>query len=169
MRFADEVLSFSDLSLPDDDLADIGVGKRELDMAQRLVEEMTEEWKPEQYTDSYRDDLLRRVDEKIAAGETHLLTPAAPAGEEGSARGSADVIDLAAMLKRSIEERAGGVKKDSATKSPTARKASGKSTVTELAPRSAARKAPASAAKKPPKAKMPAKTSATTETRRKHA
>lgn len=111
MRFADEVLPFNDLSLPDNDLADIGVGKRELDMAQRLVDDMTEGWNPGQYTDTYRDDLLKRVDEKIAAGETHLLTPSGPAMEAGS-RG-AEIIDLAAMLKRSIEERGGAAKKTS--------------------------------------------------------
>jgi len=179
MRFADEVLSFSDLSLPDDDLADIGVGKRELDMAQRLVEEMTEEWTPEQYTDSYRDDLLARVEEKIAAGETHLLTPAAPAGEDGSVRGSADIIDLAAMLKRSIEERGASGKKASGAKTASAstRKTTGKSTVTPITPRKAANKPAAARAapKKPAKtpartaAKAPTKSTPSVEARRKRA
>ncbi len=108
MRFADEVLAFNDLPLPDENLSGMGVGKRELDMAKRLVEEMTEEWNPAQYSDSYRDDLLKRVDEKIAAGETHLLTPPSPS-VEGAAHG-AEIIDLAAMLKRSIEERGGATK-----------------------------------------------------------
>lgn len=177
MRFADEVLEFSDLSLPDDDLADMGVGKRELDMAQHLIEDMTEQWKPEQYRDSYRDDLLARVDEKIAAGETHLLTPAAPAGEDGSERGSADIIDLAAMLKRSIEERSTGAKKQGAADTPAGspRKATRKSTVTPLTARKTASKraTPNAASKDPAKtpavAKTPAKSTSRAESRPKRA
>lgn len=117
MRFADEVLAFDDLALPGEDLSDIGVGKRELDMAQRLVEEMTEEWAPEKYRDSYRDDLLARVEEKIGAGETHLLTPSGPGAEEGGRTG-AEIIDLAAMLKRSIEERGTATKAGGRTARP---------------------------------------------------
>ncbi|MDB5800677.1 MAG: hypothetical protein JWL63_1616 [Rhodocyclales bacterium] len=142
MRFADEVLAFNDLSLPDGSLASLGIGKRELDMAKHLVEEMTEEWRPEQYSDSYRDDLLKHVEEKISAGETHLLTP--PSTErEGSPHG-AEIIDLAAMLKRSIEERSGTGKK-SAGKS--AGKATAKSSVTELPTAASARKRATSARK----------------------
>lgn len=106
MRFADEVLAYSELALPELDLSEVGVGARELDMAQRLVDDMTEDWKPEQYTDTYREDLLARVEEKVEAGETHVLTPSAPGGAEGPR--SAEIIDLAAMLRRSIEERSGG-------------------------------------------------------------
>jgi DNA end-binding protein Ku len=176
MRFADEVLAFSDLSLPGSDLADIGVGKRELEMAQRLVDDMTEEWSPEHYGDSYRDDLLARAEEKIAAGETHLLTPASAESEEGG-RASAEIIDLAAMLKRSIEERGGRGRKgvDSArqaAKAGAVRKSSEKSPVTGLAkPRVNASKlvAPKTAAKTRTARRTAAKPAPAAEARRKRA
>ena len=61
MRFADEMLSADDLYVPQEDLETVGVGARELEMAQQLVDQMTEPWRPEQYRDTYREDLLARI------------------------------------------------------------------------------------------------------------
>lgn len=102
MRFADEVVPIEDLSLPSG-----GKGKaatpREVAMATRLVKDMSEDWKPEQYRDTYREDLMARIHAKIKAGKTHLLTPAS---EEAAPSGKgAKVIDMMALLKQSIGHR----------------------------------------------------------------
>lgn len=104
MRFADEVLPVSELKLPPLELKAVGVSPREIEMAQRLVEEMVEPWQPEQFRDTYRDDLLARIKHKIKSGRTHLLTPPgeAPAPRRG---GGAEIIDLMALLKKSLHER----------------------------------------------------------------
>ncbi|WP_420995426.1 Ku protein [Cupriavidus sp. 30B13] len=106
MRFADEVAPLSDLRLPKPGAKGTGVGPREIDMAARLIEDMSEEWAPGQYKDTYRDDLMARIDEKVAAGRTHELTPA----DEGAAepRQGAKVIDMMALLRQSIAQRGKG-------------------------------------------------------------
>jgi DNA end-binding protein Ku len=71
-------------------------------MALRLVEDMADEWKPQKYKDTYREDLLKRVKEKVKAGETEEIT--APEKEERTAKG-ADVIDLMSLLKKSVEKK----------------------------------------------------------------
>ena len=38
-------------------------------MAEQLVEAMVGEWRPEQYRDTYRDDVLRMIDEKVKGGK----------------------------------------------------------------------------------------------------
>ncbi len=103
MRFADEVLKPEDMVKVDEEAARVSAA--ELEMAQRLVDEMTAEWDPAQYHDTYRDDLLRRIDARIEAGQTHELAPAA---EEPSPRAAAPVIDLMAALRQSLERKAGG-------------------------------------------------------------
>ncbi len=103
MRYADEIVSQEDLSVPPSSLSDAGVSERETDMALRLVEDMTEKWQPERFRDAYREDLLARIESRIEAGQTHTLTVAAKAGEP---RHSAKVIDLMSMLKQSIDSRA---------------------------------------------------------------
>lgn len=101
MRFPDEVLQPEDLYVPDSELKKVGVGERELEMAERLVDEMSQGWQPEQYRDTYREDLLARIEARIEAGETHTLTPA---GDEAADRGGdAQVIDLMAALRQSVQ------------------------------------------------------------------
>jgi DNA end-binding protein Ku len=67
-------------------------------MAEKLIEEMTEPWKPEKYHDSYREDLMKRINEKIRSKETHTLTEAPKAKPQKSA----EIIDLMAVLKQSL-------------------------------------------------------------------
>jgi len=68
------------------------------------VKEMTGRWKPQAFKDTYRQDLLRRINEKIRKRQTHELTP--PAAEEEE-RPSAEVIDLMAVLQKSLKSRGG--------------------------------------------------------------
>ena len=101
MRFADEVVPVEDLSLPGGKKH--AASAREVQMAAKLVEDMTEDWNPKQYHDSYREDLLARVHAKVKAGKTHLLTAADEADDDApSARKGAKVIDMMALLKQSL-------------------------------------------------------------------
>jgi DNA end-binding protein Ku len=79
-------------------------GGRELEMALKLVDEMTEKWKPEAYEDTYRGDLMKRIEQKIKAGQTHTLTePEADAGEPRATGGK--VVDLMSLLERSLAQK----------------------------------------------------------------
>ena len=98
LRYADELRPAGDLELPGHAKA----SAREVEMALRLVKEMSEKWKPEKYHDTYRDDLLARIKEKVKAGETREITE--PEDEKKAPRKGAEVIDLMALLKRSVEE-----------------------------------------------------------------
>lgn len=81
---------------------------RELTMALKLVDEMTEKWKPGAFSDTYRDDLLKRIEQKVKAGQTHALTePEAEVTGEGSA-GGGKVVDLMSLLERSLSQKGGG-------------------------------------------------------------
>lgn len=165
MRWAEEVLPMDDLRLPSGGTKNAGVSPREIEMASKLVEDMQEDWSPEAYRDTYRDDLLKRIDEKVSAGKTHVLTPA-DAGDTGT-RKSAEVIDMMALLKQSIAQRGAGdgkapkktgakaAGKDSGKDSEKDGKASGRAT----AKRAPAKKKTAAAAKRPA-AKAPQRKSA---------
>jgi DNA end-binding protein Ku len=100
LRYADEMREAKDLDLSN--LKNTKATAKELDLALRLIKDMEEDWKPEQYKDTYRDDLLKRIEEKVKAGQTQEIT--APEKEGKEARG-ADVIDLMALLKKSVEKK----------------------------------------------------------------
>lgn len=96
-------------------------GARELTMALKLIDEMTEKWKPEAFTDTYRDDLMKRIEQKLKAGETHALTEA-EAEETRRATGDGKVVDLMSLLERSLTQKGGGAKSDDSTARATRRK-----------------------------------------------
>ncbi|HEX5767121.1 MAG TPA: Ku protein [Burkholderiales bacterium] len=96
LRYADELKEPSELKVPA-----AKVSAKELDMAMRLVEDMADEWKPERYRDTFRDDLLKRIEEKVKAGQTEELTE--PEKERKAEK--AEVIDLMDLLKKSIERK----------------------------------------------------------------
>ena len=98
LRYADELKAPAELEIPK-----AKVTAKELDMALRLVEDMADEWEPKKYKDTYREDLLKRIKEKVKAGQTEELTEPEE-GAEKPARG-ADVIDLMSLLKQSVERK----------------------------------------------------------------
>ncbi len=77
---------------------------KELQMALKLVDQMTEEWEPERYRDTYRGDLMKRIEEKVASGNTRTLTK--PQKRERP-QGAGKVVDLMALLEKSLQESRG--------------------------------------------------------------
>ena len=105
LRYANELRPTKELQIPANSLKTAGVTSRELEMATKLVEEMSERWKPAQYKDTYREDLMRLIKKRIKGGKTEVVT----GPEEGEAQdkpGRAKVVDLMALLKRSVQRSA---------------------------------------------------------------
>lgn len=98
LRFAHELRQIKGFKLPKDSPSTYNISEREHDLARQLVEAMTAEWDPTEYEDEYRSALLNYIEEKVAAGG---LTPKA-ASEDEPLRESANVIDLAALLRESL-------------------------------------------------------------------
>ena len=98
MRFGNELVSPSAVKLP----AEKKLGARELTMAKTLMDQMTEDWKPDRYTDDYRSALMKLIDKKIESGGKELPNP-----EHGKKRAT-NVIDLAAVLQQSLKDASGG-------------------------------------------------------------
>jgi len=101
LRYADEIRSRDELDVPQGALHH-KVSAKELDMALRLIDDMSEKWRPEKFKDTYRGDLMARIKEKIEQGQTEELTRPEK-GEKEPAR--ADVIDLMALLKKSVAQK----------------------------------------------------------------
>ncbi len=80
-------------------------------MAQRLVDDMTEQWDPEQYHDTFKDNVMALVERKLKDGKLEAVAEEPEAEDSG-----ADVIDLTELLRRSL-----GGKKDKAKEAPKSR------------------------------------------------
>ena len=140
LRYADELRPTKDFALPEEGLKGAHVTSKEVDLAKRLIDDMTEHWKADEFKDTYHQDLMRRIEEKIKKGETREITE--PDAEETKAPRSAQVIDLAALLKQSLDK--GGLRRKAADprRSPKA-EASGKTALRVVASARGSAKAPA--------------------------
>jgi DNA end-binding protein Ku len=119
LRWPAEVRSLDELDLGSD-VTKPSLAKGELDMAKRLVEDMSADWQPDEYRDSFQEKIMALVAKKAKAGKVEDVESQAGSEE----RKSADVIDLTELLKRSLAGKPAA--KKPATKKPAAKKASKK-------------------------------------------
>lgn len=119
LRWPAEVRSLATLELGPE-VTKPELAKGELDMAKRLVQDMSADWKPDDYRDSFEDKIMALVEKKAHEGKIEDVETAT--GEEE--RKTADVIDLTELLKRSLGGKA-TAKPKSASK-PAARKKASK-------------------------------------------
>jgi DNA end-binding protein Ku len=93
MYYADEVRDFGEIDRGES----AKIQGREAELARRLIDELSnEEFRPEQYTDEYRNRVLEVVNQKVEGKEI----TAAPPQEERT-----KVIDLMEALRASLEKR----------------------------------------------------------------
>src|SRR5690349_9422127 len=92
MRFSHEIVDAGSLNLPK--VSD--VSKKEMDLANMLINSMSDKFEPVKYKDDYYDKVLEIVQMKVAG-----VSPQAPAVK---GPGPAKVIDLMEILKQSLSE-----------------------------------------------------------------
>ncbi|HEX3773957.1 MAG TPA: Ku protein [Polyangiaceae bacterium] len=100
LRFADELRDTTDLDLPEENLKKLGITSRELEMAEKLISGMVDEWKPEKYRDDYRKDLLSLIHARAKAGDVNTVTKESK--KAAKPEKSAKVVDLVALLAESV-------------------------------------------------------------------
>src|SRR5436305_6611367 len=132
---------------------DIDVRPQELQMAQSLIDTLSGDFQPEQYSDNYREALQALIDAKVEGRE--VVQPEQPTGDTGT------VVDLMAALRASVEAakqvRGGGSAADDSASAGTTSKTAGRKTAASK--KSAAKKTSAKKAK--PAAKKSAAKSTT--------
>ena len=111
MHFAEELSDAEKLNVP----KTLEPGKRELDMANALVESMSAKWDPEKYHDDYREALLEVIEEKVESGGKEIED------KPKEKKASTKVIDLVAVLQESLAKSQGAKKKPAAKAAPAKR------------------------------------------------
>jgi DNA end-binding protein Ku len=101
LRFKEDVMVLETMYWPDeirpaefDELEkDVKIRPQEVQMAQSLIENLSDEWDPSAFRDEYREALLEIVEKKAAGEEITVVEEAEPA----------KVVDLMEALKASVE------------------------------------------------------------------
>lgn len=103
LRFPQELVKPSEYSIPEGDAKDWHVSAKELEMAEALLESMSEDWDPSQYKDEFRKRLVDIINERIKQkGATTHVGEEEP---EEEAEPSTNVVDFMALLQKSLEKK----------------------------------------------------------------
>jgi DNA end-binding protein Ku len=104
LRYPDEIRDDGELKIPAANAKNASITDKELKMAMALVQGMSEDWKPSQYSDTYREDVMAMIEKKIKAKQTKTITMPDP--DEKPAKRS-NVIDLVSLLQASLGKKPG--------------------------------------------------------------
>lgn len=110
MRYAEELVDVREYHFPPAK----DMRKPELQMAVTLVENLADKWDPSQYTDEYRENLMKIIKAKMKGKQAHLVEHVEPQ--------NAEVVDLMERLRQSLQGAGGTTtakKKTSRAKSTT--------------------------------------------------
>lgn len=125
LRFKDDAFVLETMYWPDEireaDFGgvdvDVKIRDQELAMARQLIESLTAEWEPEEFTDEYREALLRIVEAKVNGEEIEVVEP----------EPTAKVVDLMEALKASVAAAKKGGEPEAEAASGSGRSSSKKS------------------------------------------
>src|SRR4051812_5941626 len=97
MRFSDELADLGEFTFP----KKVDVRPAELKMAGQLIENLVSKWEPDKYTDEYKENLMRVINAKMKGKSPRLI-------DEDRTPKQAEVVDLMARLRASLEGKKGG-------------------------------------------------------------
>ena len=102
LRWADEIRPWTELELPGKVSGPSKPKPAELQMAAKLVKDMTARWAPERYADTFGEAIRALLKKRRDAGETAQVQPQEEAPDD-----SANVVDLTELLRASLVRRPG--------------------------------------------------------------
>ncbi|MBS0286950.1 MAG: Ku protein [Proteobacteria bacterium] len=106
LRYPQEVKKATEVGVPSEPVSNYKISKKEFDIAKQLVDTMTINWDPKRYTNEYRQELLKLIEEKIATKGKKVIKHIEKAEFKQT-----NVVDFMDLLKKSIQ-------KQKSTKSP---------------------------------------------------
>ena len=135
---------------------DIDVRPQELQMAESLIDTLSGDFQPEQYSDNYREALQALIEAKVEGRE--VVQPEQPAGDTGT------VVDLMAALRASVEAAKQGRSGDASAETSATTRTPSKRTAKPAAKKASAKATSKSAKSSKPAAKKATAKSATKKT-----
>lgn len=102
LRFSHEVQEVHEAKFLDNfELKKIKVSPREIKAAKVLVDEMSAKWNPDQYENTYQDELLKYIKKKIKSGDVKKVSE--EEGKDKIKKIDTNVIDLMPFLQQSLK------------------------------------------------------------------
>ncbi|MEO6926471.1 MAG: Ku protein [Rhodanobacter sp.] len=150
LRYPQELVDAEEYKIPQGAASSYRISAKEIQMAEQLIDSMSDKWNPGDYRDEFRDR-LRKVIEKRLKSEG-LVTPPENDDTEVPEGASTNVVDFMALLQKSLASKKrtpagkktapakpsrGSAKKPAAKSSAAAKKSSTRKATAKKTPRKA--------------------------------
>ncbi len=143
LRYPQEMVDAGEYKIPQDAPSAYRITDKEIQMAQELIESMSDEWKPGDYRDDYRDRLRKVIEKRLKS--KGVVTPPEDDEREAPENDSTNVVDFMSLLQKSLASNKRTPAKKAAARKTAKRAPKKKSTAKSAGP---AKKKSAKAAKK---------------------
>ncbi len=101
LRWGNEIRNWENLDIPVEGTKAVAISEKELKMAEQLINDMSSTWNPEAYRDSFKDEIMKLVHQKVEKGD--LQSVIQPEQAE-TPSGGAQILDLTELLQRSLKK-----------------------------------------------------------------
>ncbi len=99
LRYANEIRNLANFSLPEDNINKYKVTNKEISVAEKLIQSMTEKWNPTKYKDEFKIEVEKWLNHKLK----HL--PLRVMKNRDTAIKSHNVVNFMDLLKKSVKEK----------------------------------------------------------------
>lgn len=102
LRFPQELVDVADYAIPEGSARSWKVTPREMEMAEMLMESMTEDWTPANYRDEFRERLSEVIKQRIKQKRVARIEEQE---EDEDTEAATNVVDFMSLLKKSLEKK----------------------------------------------------------------
>lgn len=101
LRWGNEIRNWENLDIPAEGTKAVAISEKELKMAEQLINDMSSTWNPEEYRDSFKDEIMKLVQQKV---EKVDLQSVIQSEQAETPSGGAQILDLTELLQRSLKK-----------------------------------------------------------------
>lgn len=98
LRYPEEIRSLSEFKLPSNNLKEHKISTKEVEIAKKLIQNMSSKWQPQQYKDDYKLAVKKWIDKKIHHLPPSKMKARSHAPEKGK------IINFVDLLRKSLKE-----------------------------------------------------------------
>ncbi|RAN81075.1 Ku protein [Bacillus sp. SRB_336] len=130
LRYPQELVDAGDYKIPEGKASEYRVSDKEIQMAEQLIESMSDDWKPDDYRDEFRDRLRKVIEKRMKS--KGVVTPPSDEEAETPENATTNVVDFMSLLQQSLATNKRTPAKKAAAKAP--RKSAAKAAPRKKAP-----------------------------------
>jgi DNA end-binding protein Ku len=103
LRYPQELVDVGDYALPAGKTASYRITAKEMEMAEQLVDSMSDQWKPGDYRDEFRNRLHKVIEKRMKS--KGVVTPLVEDESEMAENASTNVVDFMSLLQKSLASK----------------------------------------------------------------